>query len=182
VADETPQLPNNRPAQPFRIKDHLAKLVVGVLVLVIGGALVTWLGLSGGGGSNRESPTPAATSTAAEPTGQIVSPASGDSVGRDIEARGVLADIPEDQHVWLAVRDGNLLYPQDSEVTPPDGQWSLRFHQGGVTKSISLELYRMGDQGNLLIKDRFKAGDFSGMSGIPGAERLDAVENLRIRD
>jgi hypothetical protein len=116
-----------------------------------------------------------------EPEGRIVTPASGERVGRDIEARGVLADIPEDQHVWLAVRDGNLLYPQASEVTPPDGEWSLSFHQGGETKVISLELYLMGDDGNRFLTDRFKARDFSGISRIPGAVRLDAVENLRIR-
>lgn len=116
-----------------------------------------------------------------EPAGEIISPASGDSVGREIEARGTLANIPEGQHVWLAVRDGNRLYPQDSEITPPDGRWSLSFHQGGVTKSISLELYRMGDEGNRFIKARLEAGNFSGLSQIPGAVRLDAVDNLRIR-
>lgn len=124
---------------------------------------------------------PATPSTRAEPTGQIVSPASGESVRRDIDARGILADIPKNQHVWLVVRDGNLLYPQDSEVTPPDGEWSLRFHQGGTTRVISLELYRMNDEGNSFITARFKAGNYSGISRIPGAQRLDVAENLRIR-
>lgn len=117
-----------------------------------------------------------------KPTGQIVSPDSGDAVKRDIVARGTLAHIPEDQHVWAVVRDGNLLYPQDSEVTPPDGEWRLGFRQGGRTRVVSLELYRMGDKGHRLITDRFNNKDFSGISLIPGAKRLDAVENLRIRD
>ena len=117
----------------------------------------------------------------AEPTGQILSPVSGESIGRDIEARGILAGIPENQHVWLVVRDGNLLFPQDSEVTPPDGEWSLRFHQGGRTRVISLELYRMNDQGNSFITTRFEAGNYSGISRIPSAQRLDAVENVQIR-
>jgi hypothetical protein len=116
-----------------------------------------------------------------EPTGRILSPASGDLVGRDIEARGILAHIPDDQHVWLVVRDGNVLFPQGSEVTPPDGEWSLGFHQSGVTKSISLELYRMADEGDRFINHRFSTGNFSGISRIPGAVRLDVVENLRIR-
>jgi hypothetical protein len=145
---------------------HAAPFLVGGFVFLAVGVAI--LLLTGGG----DGP---------EPTGEIVSPASGDSVGRDIEVRGVLADIPEDQHVWLVVRDGNRLYPQDSEVTPPDGQWSLSFHQGGVTKSISLELYRMSDEGNRFINERFNAGNFSGISRIPGAVRLDVVENLRIR-
>jgi hypothetical protein len=126
-------------------------LVGGVAFLAIG---VTVLLVTGRG----EAP---------EATGQIVSPASGDLVERQIEVRGVLAEIPDDQHVWLVVRDGNRLYPQDSEVVPPDGQWSLSFQHGGVTKSISLELYRLGVEGNRLIKDRFNAGDFSGMSTSP---------------
>lgn len=151
---------------------------IGVVILVVG--LAAWprsedevvRGLS---------TTPTTPSTPAKPKGQIVSPARGDSVGRDIEARGILANIPKKQHVWVVVRDGNLLYPQDSEVTPPDGPWSLSFHQGGVTKSISLELYRMSDEGNRFIHDRLHAGDFSGISRIPSAERLDAVGNLRVR-
>jgi hypothetical protein len=138
---------------------------IGVVIFVVG--LFTW--------------PPSESEVEAEPTGDIVSPASGDLVSRDIEVRGVLADIAEDQHVWLVVRDGNRLYPQDSEVTPSDGEWSLNFRQEGVTKSISLELYQMGDEGNRFINDRFAAGNFSGIARIPGAERLDVVENLRIR-
>ena len=168
------------PAEPFRIKDHLAKFVVGVLVLVAAAALITWLGLSGGDGREPVSTTPAP--ALSEPKGQIVSPASGDAVERDIVARGILANIPEDQHVWVVVRDGNLLYPQGSEVTPPDGEWSLRFHQGGVAKMVSLELYRMGDEGHRFIAERADAKDFSGIPRIPGAKRLDVAENLRIRD
>jgi hypothetical protein len=116
-----------------------------------------------------------------DPTGQIISPASGDEVGHEIEARGVLADISEEQHVWVVVRDGNLLYPQDTEITPSDGEWSLIFRQGGVSESISLELYLMGAEGSRFINKRLAAGDFSGVPNIPGAVRLDAVENLRIR-
>lgn len=171
----------DRPDGVFRIKEHLAELVVGILVIVGAAAIVAWLGLSGSDSPTPASTNPATPSTPAEPTGQIVSPASGESVERDIEARGILAGIPENQHVWLVVRDGNLLYPQDSEVTPPDGEWSLRFHQGGSTELISLELYRMNDAGNSLITRRFEAGNYSGISRIPGAQRLDVVENLRIR-
>lgn len=117
----------------------------------------------------------------ADPTGAIISPASGASVGSAIEASGVLSDIPDGEHVWLVVRDGNRLYPQDSEITPPDGRWSQEFRQGGTTRSISLELYRMGDEGNRFIIDRLNSGNFSGITRIPGAVRLDAAENLRVR-
>jgi hypothetical protein len=173
---------DSRTAQPEdRIKDHLAKFVVGVLVIVVAATILAWLGLPGDNGSTPTSTIPAAPSASAEPMGQIVSPASGEFVGRNIDARGILADIPENQHVWLVVRDGNLLYPQDSEVTPSEGEWSLRFHQGGTTKVISLELYRMNDEGNSFIAARFKASNYSGISQIPGARRLDIVENLRIQ-
>jgi len=176
----TPQ-PEDRLDKSFRIKDHLARFVVGVLVIVVAAAILAWLGLPGDNESTPTSTVPAATATRSEPTGQIVSPASGESVGRDIDARGILANIPENQHVWLVVRDGNLLYPQDSEVTPPDGEWSLRFHQSGRTELISLELYRMNDGGNSFITGRFKARNYSGISQIPGAQRLDVAENLHIR-
>jgi hypothetical protein len=134
-----------------------------------------------GDGNGAGRPTESTQPLRVEPTGQIVSPASGDRIQRDIEVRGILANIPVDQHVWLVVRDGNLLYPQDAEVTPSDGEWSLGFHQGGAAKKISLELYRMSDTGHRFITTHQAAGTFSGISRIPGATRLDVVENLRIR-
>jgi hypothetical protein len=147
--------------------------LVGVVVGIVAGIKTVV-----GDGNDSNPPTPP---SRAEPTGQIVTPASGTSVGRDIVARGTLADIPTDQHVWVVIRDGSLLYPQNSEITPPDGKWSLPFHQGGATKVISLELYRMGAEGNRLITGRLERKDFSGIRWIPGARRLDVVENLRIR-
>jgi hypothetical protein len=114
------------------------------------------------------------------PTGQIVSPGSGDSVARDITARGTLADIPDNGHVWLAVHDGNLLFPQDSEIPTANGKWMLQFHQGGKTPEIGLELLLMGDEGHKFIEDRFAKENFGGISKIPGAERLDFVENLHL--
>jgi hypothetical protein len=134
---------------------------IGVIVLVVG--LLAW------------------PRSEADPTGQIISPASGESVARNVEVRGVLDHVPDDQHVWVIVRDGNLLYPQGSEVTPRDGPWSHKLRQGGTTKSISLELYRMTHEGDKFINDRLSAGEFGGISSIPGAKRLDVVENVRIR-
>jgi hypothetical protein len=139
--------------------------LAGAVLVVLVGAVV-WPG------ENGEEPAP---------VGEIISPVSGEVVGPKIEARGVLDDVPADEHVWLMVRDGNRLYPQDSEVTPPDGNWSLEFLQAGTGTVISLELYRMGEEGNDLINARLAAGDFSGMTRIPGAVRLAAVENLRLR-
>lgn len=153
--------PQDRRSRDPKIKEHLAQFVVGVLVLVVAAAILALLGLPGDGGSTPTSTNPATRPTPAEPVGQVVSPSSGEIVGPDIEARGILAGIPESQHVWLVVRDGNLLYPQDSEVTPPDGEWSLRFHQGGRTGVISLELYRMDDEGNSFITNRLEAGNYS---------------------
>lgn len=119
--------------------------------------------------------------TGDHPTGMIVSPVSGETVGRDIDARGVLASIPGDQHVWLVVRDGNRLYPQDTEIVPTEGEWSLRFRQGGRSKVIALELFRMTDEGDAFIRRRIESRDFSGITGLPGAKLLDVVENLRIQ-
>jgi hypothetical protein len=136
--------------------------VIGSVILVVG--LIVW------------------PRSEAEPTGEIVSPASGDEVGRGIEVRGVLADIPEDEHVRLLVRDENLLHAHEPEVTPVDGLWSLSIQQEGESESISLELYLVSDEGNRYIDKRFGPEGGPGISRIPGAERLHAVENLRIRD
>lgn len=39
----------------------------------------------------------------------------------------------------------------------------------------------MNDEGNSFITARFEAGNYSGISQIPGSQRLDVAENLRIR-
>jgi hypothetical protein len=87
------------------------------------------------------SPASGATIRARDLIGLIVSPRPGESVER-VDVRGTLANIPEEQHVWVLVRDGNLLYPHEPEVTPREGEWSLRINHGGDNTLISLELWR----------------------------------------
>jgi hypothetical protein len=114
------------------------------------------------------------------PTGHLLSPAAGARVTRNIVASGTLAGVGEDQHVWLVVRDGNLLYPQVSEVAHPDQEWSLRFRHGGVTPVVSVELYVMGEVGHRFIVRRLRRGNFGGVPRIPGASLLDRSENVRV--
>jgi hypothetical protein len=125
------------------------------------------------GGSSR----PAVT----QPAGRIVFPASGEAVSRDISARGTLSDVPEASHVWLAVRDGSFLFPQGAEILASDERWKLDFRQAGSSATIGLELLLMGDGGDRFIRDRLAAGNFAGISRIPGAKVLDAVESLTVR-
>lgn len=124
---------------------------------------------------------PAARETdATEPTGRIIFPASGDAISREITARGTLSGVRDDQHVWIVVRDGNLVFPQSSEIPASGGEWKLEFRHAGRTPTIGLELLLMGEKGHRFIEDRLAAREFSGVSKIPGAERLDFVENLRV--
>jgi hypothetical protein len=145
---------------------------VAILVAIIG--LVGVLISTGGSDST---PPP---SIQEQPSGQITSPASGERVTRQIDARGTLVNIPEDQHVWLVVRDGNLLYPQGSPLESADGKWSLSFNQAGASTVISLELYLMTDEGHQLLSDRLREKEFGGIPRIPGATRLDVADNVQI--
>jgi hypothetical protein len=115
------------------------------------------------------------------PQGQIVSPSSGETVGPDIVARGRLANIPQGRHVWVFVRDMNLLYPQGREVRPTEGGWSLPFRQRSKSQVVSLDLYLLDERGHRFIQRRLRHGTFGGIGKIEGeAVRLDSVEALRV--
>jgi hypothetical protein len=149
----------------------VAVLGLAATIVTIAVGLKQLFGTDDGGGG---SPRPQA-------SGQIVLPASGDSVPRYISARGTLSNVPGDEHVWLAVRDGDLLFPQRSELLAADGRWRLDFRQGGASPTIGLDLVLMGEEAHRFVEDRLRMGNYGGIPRIPGQTILDSVENLRLR-
>lgn len=114
-----------------------------------------------------------------EPTGVIASPRPGASVERGFDAHGTLANIPDDEHVWVLVRDGNRLYPH-GEVLRGEDEWSLHVDQQGTSEVISLELLQVNADGDGTIRITQADGGGVPAADIPGAHRLDVAENLRI--
>jgi hypothetical protein len=114
-----------------------------------------------------------------EPTGAIESPRPGESVARVFDAHGKVANIPDDEHVWVFVRDGNRLYPH-GEVPRGEAEWSVRVNQGGQSEVIALELWRVDVDSDGKIRITQAAGGGVPPAEIPGADRLAVAENLRI--
>lgn len=120
------------------------------------------------------------------PAGAIESPAAGSRVPREFAVAGSLSNIPGDDHLWLAVQAGNLLYPKEPEVGPSSDHFSEQVVEGGNPPggAFSLVLLEVGAAGQATVErwlSALRAGDEPpGLRSIPGATTLDAVSNLRL--
>lgn len=121
-----------------------------------------------------------------DPAGRIESPAASSNVGREFTVSGTLSDIPGDDHVWLAVQVGNLLFPKEPEIAHPSGGYSEQIVEGGSPPGgrFSLVLLRVGEEGQTAIERWLSAlrrgEEPPGLAEIEGADVLDALANLRL--
>lgn len=125
--------------------------------------------------------------TTPDPTGSIESPVEGSRVAREFAVSGALSHIREDEHVWIAVQVGNVLYPKEPEVAPAD-HFSEQIVEGGSPPGgwFSVVLLRVEPEGQSTIENWLSALRRDerppGMRTIPGAQVLDAATNLRLDD
>lgn len=123
--------------------------------------------------------------TTPDPTGSIESPVEGSRVAREFAVSGALSHIPGDEHVWIAVQVGNILYPKEPEIASAD-HFSEQIVEGGNPPGgrFSVVLLRVEPEGQSTIESWLSAlrrdEDPPGMRTIPGAQVLDAVTNLRL--
>ncbi len=121
-------------------------------------------------------------------TGRIVNPRSGETVPRGFSVSGELANIPQGEHVWLAVEIQNTLWIKQPEIPATDGRWIRSIYEGGSPPDgiFTLSLIRVPSEGQLFIeewlKDCSKNDECLGVDAIPGAKRLDLVESLRLKN
>ena len=119
--------------------------------------------------------------------GEILSPRPREVVGRSFKVGGRLANIPEGYHVWLVVEIENLLWPKEPEIPSSDRRWSRKVVEGGNPPGgiFSLSLQQVPPKGQRFVLDWLRhgsrTGDYPGLDSIPGAIRLDIVEDLRLR-
>jgi hypothetical protein len=116
------------------------------------------------------------------PTGQILSPESGQRVPRAVRVEGTLSDIPTEYHIWLAVQIGNLLWPKEPEIPSKDYHWSQRIVEGDPPGGrFSLALVMVDSHGQRIIKEWIKdgrsTGDWPGLFDISGT-KLHVVQDL----
>lgn len=153
-------------------------LVVPIIVALIGAAgiiLAQWV-------NKKTLPTP----TPSEISGRILSPRTDETVGRSFQITGELINIPDGEHVWLAIEIGNLMWIKEPEVPSSDRRWSRNIVEGGSPPGgrFNLCLLRVTSEGHHFILNWLdhgkKTGDYPGIAGIPGSSKLDIVSNLRL--
>jgi hypothetical protein len=85
-----------------------------------------------------------------ECTGNLTAPEAGSTVGEEIQVGGVVQNVPERHHVWIAHRDRRgLFWAKDFEVTPErDGRFERLVYEGGELRSFTLLLLLASEAGH----------------------------------
>ncbi len=149
----------------------LSHVIVPLLVALIGGGAAVYAVYATSDGSG------------GEPRGAITFPKDGGFVGQVLSAEGTLRDIPSDQHIWLAVQVGNLLFPKEPEISP-DSHWLVQSIEAEYPRGsqLSLALLMVGSQGQQQIErwlaEGESTGEFAGLKAITDSKRLDTATEL----
>lgn len=157
-----------------------AVLVVLLAALITAGAVI--VAQRNGGGDN-EPPPP--------PRGEIDKPRDGALVAQTFTVKGILAGVPRDRHVWLAVQLANGVYvPKKATPTilPRDRSWTTQLSEPGTglgpTRKFSLALLVVGGRGHEEIEDWFSRGRGGqaapALPKISDSSRLAVVSDLGI--
>ena len=121
------------------------------------------------------------------PVGTITFPRDGARVNPTLMTEGTLANVPDEDRVWLAVRVGSRLYPKPPEVNPNETHWSREFVEAGQLPEgrFSLILLRVGSEGQSQIEDWLASGastgSFEGLLQISGSTELDSATGLVLK-
>ncbi|HEX7058663.1 MAG TPA: hypothetical protein VF176_02300 [Solirubrobacterales bacterium] len=119
-----------------------------------------------------------------DPVGTITFPRDGAHVNPTLMTEGMLANIPDEDRVWLAVRVGNRFYPKPPEINPNETHWSREFVEAGQLpeERFSLVLLRVSSEGQDQLEDWLASGastgSFEGLPQISGSTELDSATGL----
>jgi hypothetical protein len=146
----------------------LSRVIVPLLVALVGAAAAICAATDCLAGDN--------------PRGEITFPKDGAEVSAVFMAEGTLSDIPGEQHIWLAVQVGNLLFPKVEIAS--NQHWLQQAVEAGRPPGgkFSLVLLMVGPEDTRRIEDRLDRGDFSGWEELTGSTKLDAATDLVLLD
>ncbi|MFZ0818238.1 MAG: hypothetical protein WAM78_22110 [Candidatus Sulfotelmatobacter sp.] len=119
--------------------------------------------------------------------GSIDAPKAGQTVSRrTFECSGKVSGVGTDMHLWLAVEVNNHIWPKEREIHMlADGSWKTVVYEDGATDKFSLSLLSANAEAekqiNQWIEAGKKTGQYTDLVGIPGTERLDRIDGLRLK-
>jgi uncharacterized protein YjbI with pentapeptide repeats len=111
-------------------------------------------------------------------------------VREQIAVGGDAALLPRKTHLWLAVEQGDRVWPKDHPdilVTGPDSTWAVTVYEEGVPEGDTFELvlYIVNDEGHERIREWIHIGNttdtFPAFSKIPGSTGLQRISGLRMQ-
>lgn len=116
----------------------------------------------------------------------IDEPKKGEIIPRTFTCKGRASGVGRDTHLWLAVEVNNRVWPRDGEVhVRADESWENTVFEDGATDKFSLAVYTANAAGSKFVSDWLEAGKRTGeykeLVGIPGAERVARVDDLRLK-
>ena len=118
------------------------------------------------------------------PAGRILSPHENDRVPSPFPVNVELQGIPEDHHVWVAIKIGNLFWPK-KEIARNARSWNEKIEEGGDPgKRFTVVLFMVPNDGHREIESWFdnatQSGEWGGMGKISNKADLATV-NLRLQ-
>lgn len=121
---------------------HRFELVVAIVTAT---GLITAAAIAAGGGDG-----PIETAS-----GTIDEPGPGREIRPRFDAQGTLEAIPENRHVWLALRAGNSVYPAEPEIESRGTEWTGQFSEPAVLPfdDVSLVLLLVDEEHQAMIED-----------------------------
>lgn len=153
------------------------KLLVGLgaaLIIAAASIIATLLG---------NAPPPPETETL------IINPEDGATVNRAFRVKGKTISIANDEHLWLAVEIGKLIWIKEPKIRGSDRNWNVEIVEGGNPPEgkFALLLIKVKKEGQEYITawiNKCKStGDCPGIiiDDIPGAAVLERVEDLKLK-
>jgi hypothetical protein len=85
-----------------------------------------------------------------ECSGSVTAPEAGSTVGEEIQVQGVVRNVPERHHIWIAHQDRRgLFWAKDFEVSADhDGHFERLVYEGGELRSFTLQLLLASEGGH----------------------------------
>ncbi len=123
---------------------------------------------------------------APDAVGNITMPLAGSSVSSPLMVMGTLKDIPKDHVVYVAVERGEMIWPQEPQISSLDRRWStsigLKGIEPGEPFQLALICVKPGAQEQItrwLAQNNFSQNQM-GLSRPEGVFRLDIVSQLSL--
>ena len=118
-------------------------------------------------------------------SGSITAPQAGSTVGTEIQVEGVVRNLPEGHHIWIALQDRRgLFWAKGFEVTPDhDGGFQRLIYEGGDLRSFTLLLLLATEAGHRQLNEWIaECNRAQSWPGIPPApDRFHVLDSVTVQ-